>query len=207
LAAGGAHTFVGYASGKEDADRVVSELSNHGASARSVHLDVRAVDSSELWEILPDSSTIDLFYFATPPITPGPESGFSTDLYQQFSEFYVAGPATLMAALVHHGHRVRCLLCPSTVYVTNPPERMTEYAVAKTASEALCKILATKVSGLITYAPRWPRLPTDQTVSVISDDFADPAEVVLGSLRELYQLSTNSMYRTADTSVAGGEGS
>src|ERR1035441_1425967 len=67
---------------------------------------------------------------------------------------------------------------PSSVAVTERPQGMTEYTMAKAAGEVLCADMNLSLAPMHVTVRRLPRLPTDQTASVV------PVERV----RPLYQI-------------------
>jgi hypothetical protein len=60
---------------------------------------------------------------------------------------------------------------------------MTEYAMAKAAGELLCADLVRAFPGLTIARPRLPRLPTDQTASILPAKAHDPVATLLPLLR------------------------
>jgi nucleoside-diphosphate-sugar epimerase len=89
----------------------------------------------------------------------------------------------LVQRLTVAGYRIRHLLSPSSIYVETVPRGMAEYSAAKAASEILCQQF--QQQGIRVRCPRWPRMQTDQTASVVPETYADTATVVLNSIREL----------------------
>ena len=108
-------------------------------------------------------------------------------LFDEFTAFYLTG----FADLVEGGLRLRpegiTAFYPSTVYVDTRPAELTEYAMSKAAGEVLCADLPTQLRGLRIVARRLPRLPTDQTNSLVPVDTVDPLFVMLPLVRETQQ--------------------
>jgi hypothetical protein len=79
---------------------------------------------------------------------------------------------------------LRVAFYPSSIAVAEAPIDMGEYAAAKAAGEAACRFLEKAHPGLTVLAPRLPRLPTDQTRSLLAVRDEDPVAHVLGALRQ-----------------------
>ena len=62
---------------------------------------------------------------------------------------------------------------------------MTEYAVAKAAGEVLSAHMNNALAPVHVTATRLPRLPTDQTASVIAAETALPLDIMLPIVREV----------------------
>jgi acyl dehydratase len=182
LAAAGASVCITYHHGADDAERVASEIRRGGGVA-----EIRALDVLDLPDSLVDGEQYrggptDLLYFATPFITPGGSGKFSGKLFDNFSRYYVHGFVDLVNALVPHG--LKRVLYPSSIYVEDPPENFAEYAAAKAAGEVACAALGKRHRDLVINRPRWPRLATDQTVSLtaVEGSGADPVPLVWAAL-------------------------
>ena len=76
------------------------------------------------------------------------------------------------------------LFYPSSVYVSERPRSMVEYAMAKAAGETLCSEMNLAWAPLHITVDRLPRLPTDQTASVIKTDLPSPVACLLPVIRE-----------------------
>jgi nucleoside-diphosphate-sugar epimerase len=126
-----------------------------------------------------------LYYFATPTIAGRKAATFRPERFAQFLAFYVTGFASLMDALLARRAKGLAVLYPSTVFIDDRPEGMTEYAMAKAAGEILCVDLAKDRPTLRILVPRLPRLPTDQTASLQAVDTADPVAALLPQILAL----------------------
>ena len=67
---------------------------------------------------------------------------------------------------------------------------MGDYAAAKAAAETMCSFLAKTHPQVKFHTPRYPRLATDQTATVVAIATADTKNVLLDSLRGINQNST-----------------
>jgi NAD(P)-dependent dehydrogenase (short-subunit alcohol dehydrogenase family) len=182
LAAGDAEVTITYAAGVRDADTVASELTAAGKRCNVVRYDVREPAAPQLRAI--DSTHV--YYFPTPSIFRRKAGFYDPVRRVEFEDFYVKGFANLIEACPHP--ETLRVFYPSSVAVAfdqRPPE-MLEYAMAKAAGEILCEELARRYEGMRVITTRLPRLPTDQTASVMQVDTADPVEVLLSVVREMH---------------------
>lgn len=186
LAAGGANVTITYFRGADDARRVVREIRANGGAASELAFDVLGLD--DWFHASPEAQpTTDLYYFATPAISPGNRNAFSADRFENYCRYYLTGFARLFDQLARQG--LSCAFYPSSVYVESPPENLREYAAAKTAAEGLCAFLEIAYPGVSIYRPRLPRMATDQTASLTPVENADPAPVMLEQLRLVQRKS------------------
>jgi hypothetical protein len=68
---------------------------------------------------------------------------------------------------------------------------MTEYAMAKAAGEVLCADIQSSESPGQILVRRLPRLPTDQTASLLKIETAEPISVMLPIVREVNANQSN----------------
>jgi acyl dehydratase/NADP-dependent 3-hydroxy acid dehydrogenase YdfG len=184
LAAGGAQVVVTYATGKPEAEALVAEIcAERGEHAAiGVACDVRRDVGPQLAG-LPENIT-HLYYFATPRIYRQSNSVFCREVFDEFVQFYVDGFYAVSRCLMRACRNTfRNILYPSSVFVTDRPEGMTEYAMAKAAGEVLCADLRRVAPELSIATPRIPRVLTDQTATVPPVESADASSVMLALLR------------------------
>jgi hypothetical protein len=86
---------------------------------------------------------------------------------------------------------------PSTVFLDDAPAHMVEYCAAKAAGEEVCKQLAKRFPGWRIYAPRLPRMHTDQNNmhtdqnnGLLPATMETPDIVILQHLREMKAKSS-----------------
>ena len=181
LAGGGADVKITYHMGKEDAWNVVDDIVGNGGTADCFQYNVLepSIDpnlvSNELWR------PTHLYYFATPFIFAGTTGIFLPELLKTFCDYYVIGFVNLFYQLKDLG--VKRVFYPSSVAIDEIPNNMGEYASAKIAGELLCDYLEKTNQGLIIYKPRFPRVATDQTVSIMPVKNEDPAIIMIKELR------------------------
>lgn len=173
-----------YAAGSSDARRVADSIDAAGGKCSIGSYDVRrpAREQLEALQIAPTH----VYYFATPPIFRRKAGLFDAQRFAEFNEFYVHGFSNLThACALGRAGGVR-LFYPSSVAVETRPATMTEYSMSKAAGEILCADLAKYLPGVQIVTYRLPRLPTDQTNSVVHAEAADPAGVLLPLLRQMH---------------------
>jgi hypothetical protein len=122
-----------------------------------------------------------LCYFATLFIFGGVQGRFSAEFFRQFCDFYVMGFDQTLAGLAD----VRRVLYPSSTAIDTPVPNLTEYAAAKAAGESLCRSLAAAQPKMRFICPRFSRLATDQTATLLKISAADPIEPLLTALRQM----------------------
>jgi len=185
-AAGGASVVLTYANGREDAERIASEIRDGGGEANVARLDVTEMPSSTSW--LPDLwNPTALFYFASPPIIVGETTEFVEELYDRYYRFYVSGLSDLIQHLHEAGQGPKSLFYPSSVFLDEAIPNAAEYIAAKEAGEALCEQLRKTYSQMEVCVPRLPRMLTDQTVSIMPLEYPDTVGAMLPILKDFFQ--------------------
>ena len=181
LAAGGADIKISYHQGHEEAGQLVNEIVVNGGVADSFQFDVLNP------EITAESVSRDgwlpthLYYFATPFISPGINGQFSFQLFRHFCDYYVTGFEKTVAAL--WADKPLKIFSPSSVMIDEPPPNLQEYVAAKISGETVAAFLQRAYPGVAVYAPRLPRMATDQTANVAAVQSDDPVPVMLAALR------------------------
>jgi hypothetical protein len=177
LAAGGAQVQVTYRMGKSDAQKVVDEIIAGGGQASACELDVLQPQKDRAGLIAPSH----LYYFASPFISGSEKTNFSPAQFNTFCNCYVNGFAGVVETLQKPG--LRNVFYPSTAFIDELPGNFLEYTMAKHAGEMLCRAFGKKYPDLRFHCPRLPKMATDQTVSFHAVQNADPAPVILATLR------------------------
>ncbi len=185
LAAGGARVIVTYQSGRDDAARVAAEIEQWGAECGSVQYDVRRAASAQLAALT--HAPTHLYYFATPSIFRRRTAPYDRTRFQDFNVFYIDGFAELVTACQRLRPDGLSVFYPSSVAVETRPADMTEYAMSKAAGEILCQDLQKWLRGMRFVVRRLPRLPTDQTGSLVPIKTADPLPEMLAVVREMHR--------------------
>lgn len=181
LAAGGGQPVITYAVGREDAERVAAEITQHGGYCSLLRYDVQSPPSQQLASLTDPISS--LYYYATCQIFRRSTKRFDSDALEEFLNFYVRGFYDLCCFLKASPDRRIAAFYPSSVAVVERPRDMTEYSMAKAAAEILCSDLNRSWPGLHVTTVRLPRLLTDQTTTVVPARSENALEVVLPIIR------------------------
>ena len=177
LGLSGAETLFTCFKNKSDAESVRNEFSGNGLKTDFIQFDVNAPSPEALERIFLFRPT-HLYYFATPKISAG-TGVLSEDRFNAFARTYIFA----LEALIKAGgmNELKGVFAPSSVAIDELPKDMVEYAFAKAAMEVFARWVE-KSRRLRFYAPRFPRIETDQTQNVLNVP-AEKAENVL--IREL----------------------
>lgn len=187
LAAGGAQVLITYAAGRADAERVQHEITTQAGKCTILHYDVRAPAEAQLMNLA--KVPAELYYFATPAIFRRKSGDFAQDKFNDFFLFYVTGFYDLCQTLCRRWPQGISVFYPSSTAVETRPAGMTEYAMVKAAGEILCTDMMACESRIHITVRRLPRLPTDQTATLMQAEAADPVEVMLPIVREVHARS------------------
>lgn len=180
LAAGGAKTKITYHLGEDDARRVVDEIVSNGGEANCFQFDILSRKENPLHLLLNGWIPSHLYYFATPFISSGLKSEFSTNLFNKFCDYYVSGFSSTVNSLRRLG--TKNVFYPSTVYINDLPLNMVEYVTAKIAGEMICMFFEKSNRDIAIYRPRLPRMGTDQTVCLLPVNNQNPVPIMLEHL-------------------------
>jgi acyl dehydratase/NAD(P)-dependent dehydrogenase (short-subunit alcohol dehydrogenase family) len=184
LAMGGADVRFTYHRGELEAHTVASDIASQGGSAQCFAYDVLK-DAQSLHDRLGDWNPGLLCYFATPYIGAGTAGEFSFPKFSEFCKYYVAGLNDVVQGLRRQGNGLRAVLCASSAYVDDAAPALAEYCAAKAAAESLCQSLKRSAPGIAFFTPRFPRLATDQTAGILTDECPAPESAVLAALKEV----------------------
>jgi hypothetical protein len=191
LAAGGADVLMTYRSGAEDAARVVADIKSAGGLCEAMVID--AAHPEMLSGTLKGRHRNSLFFFATPRISRQDAKGYQTELYAQFNAMYSLSFERIVRLLSAQSTEKVWALYPSTVYVDAPPPGFAEYADAKKQAEELCTRLNSELTNFHAMIERFPRMMTDQTLSLIPQKSEASLPLVLRAIRRLNTLMTGKM--------------
>lgn len=163
LAAGGARTTLTYVVGHDEAEALADQINSYCGrpACQARRLDVRTDIAPQLADLRDDINQ--LYYFATPTIARRKTRTFCPTLFAEFCAFYVSGFEAICRALRTRIAHPLQVFYPSSVFVDDRPQGLTEYAMAKAAGEVLCADL--RRAGWAISVERLPRLLTDQTAS------------------------------------------
>ena len=179
LATAGASTMFTYFKNSNEADKIVEEFANESINTNYLQVDVSNL-SKESLETIKAFNPTSIYYFATPKILSN-NSNLDENLLQKFISYYVIG---LDKILVNLKSEIKPLIfVPSTVYLDEKPTNLSEYIIAKSASEMFLKLLEKK--GYKIYNPRFPKVSTEQTMSLFKQKTVEPEEVLLKELQSM----------------------
>lgn len=179
LASAGASTMFTYFKNSNEADKIVEEFANESINTNYLQVDVSNL-SKESLETIKAFNPTSIYYFATPKILNN-NSNLDENLLQKFISYYVIG---LDKILVNLKSEIKPLIfVPSTVYLDEKPTNLSEYIIAKSASEMFLKLLEKK--GYKIYNPRFPKVSTEQTMSLFKQKAVEPEEVLLEELKNM----------------------
>ncbi|MGA9136856.1 MAG: SDR family NAD(P)-dependent oxidoreductase [Methylovirgula sp.] len=182
LAAGGAKVVITYRVGSIEAEAVARDIRSVGGTCDALEYDAGQPAEPQLSRL--DNAPTHAYYFATPTIYRAQSALFARARLAAFLEVYVDGFLHLAQALRARRNNVS-LFYPSSVFVTERPRGMVEYAMAKAAGETLCSEMNLAWAPLRITIDRLPRLPTDQTASVIGTKLASPVGSLLPVVRKV----------------------
>jgi len=170
IAAGGGEVTLSYNLGKQDAEKLQKEISHFGGECSIFQLDIE--DGINI----PHSDFNQIYYFATPKITPE-DSGISdANLKNVYQFYYVSAFHNLLTQVLENNMPVS-IFYPSSTFINNPSKMFAQYIDAKLAGELLCQeFINTKEMTII--FPRLPRLATDQTLGLIPERLEDSIDVM-----------------------------
>ncbi len=193
LAVGGAKVFLTYATGRQDAEKIVNDIEMSGLQADCFSLDILS-DEAELDRIISQKcyDISHIYYFCSPYIGSAPKGRFRNEVFMRFCDYYVSGFNKIFKITASKG--IKNYFYPSTVFLSEQPLNMGEYTAAKAAGESLCSLLSKAVGGINIYSPRLPKLATDQTVSVIDKRIDSPDAIMLNQLNQFHELGRKSIY-------------
>jgi NAD(P)-dependent dehydrogenase (short-subunit alcohol dehydrogenase family) len=164
---------------------VTAEIGKAGWKCAALPYDVFRPAAEQLAAL--DVSPTHLYYFATPPIFRRKAGLFDSKRFIEFNAFYVTALFELVQTCIRLRPRGIRVFYPSSGAIDARPATMTEYCMSKAAAEVLCADLSKFVPGVQVLTRRLPRLPTDQTSSVVQVETIDPIAVMLPIVREMHR--------------------
>ena len=179
LASAGASTMFTYFKNSNEADKIVEEFANESINTNYLQVDVSNL-SKESLETIKAFNPTSIYYFATPKILNN-NSNLDENLLQKFISYYVIGLDKILVSLKSEIKPL--IFVPSTVYLDEKPTNLSEYIIAKSASEMFLKLLEKK--GYKIYNPRFPKVSTEQTMSLFKQKTVEPEEVLLKELQSM----------------------
>ena len=185
LGAGGAEVTLTYRVGADLALAAVETLRANGATAEALQLDSGCVGLA--FDILARRrfAPTDLFYFATPHIFLRKTALFERNVFENFIAAYASNFMDVVLRTKSYGAERLAVFYPSSSAVDQPLRELAEYSAAKAAGEALCRALNLDDPRLRVFVERLPRLPTDQTATLVNVETQDPAPILADICRKM----------------------
>jgi NAD(P)-dependent dehydrogenase (short-subunit alcohol dehydrogenase family) len=185
VAAGGGNLVVTYAAGHQDAEAVAVDINGNGRG----HCEIAQLDLRAAFQGVSgvDPASLDaVYYFATPRIYAKRNDLFDRAAFDEFVDFYLQRFHELCQWLERspRSKPVKVYL-PSTVFITDRPKGMTEYAMAKAAAEVLADDINRNLRNVVVVHSRLPRLATDQTASIQQTLTTSNLETMLAVVRSV----------------------
>jgi MaoC like domain/short chain dehydrogenase len=181
LAAGGAKVVITYRVGGAEAEAVARDIQAAGGICDTLPYDASQPAETQLASLA--AAPAHAYYFATPAIYKAQSAFYARERLNAFLSVYVDGFYDLARALRARRSDVS-LFYPSSVFVTERPRGMIEYAMAKAAGETLCAEMNAAWAPTHVTVERLPRLLTDQTASVTETELPSPISCLTPLVRE-----------------------
>jgi NAD(P)-dependent dehydrogenase (short-subunit alcohol dehydrogenase family) len=183
VAGGGGDVTISYAAGRADAEAVAADINANGRG----RCDTVALDLQHAFQPPPglDPARVStVYFFATPRIYAKRNETFNRTAFDEFASFYLQRFHELCLWLDSAARPARVYL-PSTVFISERPKGMTEYAMAKAAAEVLADDLNRTLRHVRIVHTRLPRLATDQTASIMKVSVASSLDTLLEVVRAM----------------------
>jgi len=166
LVAGGGDVVLTYSQGLGDVQRVCDELNAFRPGSGKIQKYNILEDSVE-GLALQDIQSIDaVYFFATPKIFRKKYELFDIKIFDEFFYMYVLRFYALCSYLESVRTNPIKIFLPSSVAVTERPDDLAEYAMAKMSSELLAEEINKSYKRVSVVVLRLPRLETDQTATI-----------------------------------------
>jgi len=190
IGAGGGNVIATYKSGKLECEQLVHQIRSVGRGrCEMMQYDTCKPAAGQL-AALPFKPT-SMYYFATPKIMGRTSELYDAKRFLEFEGVYVRGFFDLCSQLRKLGALELSVFYPSSAAVQSRPRDMTTYAMAKAAGEVLCDELSRSWPECRLIVRRLPRLPTDQTSTLLSVETSSIQEVMLPIVREVERRASS----------------
>lgn len=186
LCAGGGKVVLGYALGKSDAKRVQFNIENsRPGSCHIQSFDIKGDIADQLSSVGEFDS---VYYFPTPHISKKINGVFSQGTLENFLEYYVFSFYRLCEQIEKRAKNEIKIYYPSSVFIESRPNGMTEYAMAKAASEIMIADINRTFRFVRVHCTRLPRLKSDQTNSIFQAKTSENLMYILPVIRQMHSL-------------------
>lgn len=188
LAAGGASIIVTYNKGEAEAQAIENEINAASSlgTCQIAQFDVCNKITQQALFFAEKQLPTHIYFFASPYIQANQSKTWDLNLFNNFCRFYLQAFSDVVSLFVNERSNEESLhfFYPSTIYIEKPEKGFSEYAVAKSAGEALCRQLAVQYTNSHYATPRLERMVTDQTSSIIPIKSDSTFEVMYRALKK-----------------------
>ena len=209
MAEAGAAVVVNYASSKEGADRVVSEITKKGGKAIAVQGDVSKVaDVKRLFAEAkrafgaPDVLVNNAGIFAFDPL----EAVTEDEFHREFNTNVLGPILTIQEALKHFGPEGGSVINISSVVSTGAVPNSVVYSATKGAVDSIARVLGTELAArkirVNTIAPGGVETEGTHSVGMIGSDFEEQivADTPMGRLGQPEDIARVAVFLASDNS-------
>jgi 3-oxoacyl-[acyl-carrier protein] reductase len=207
MAEAGAAVVVNYASSKEGADRVVSEITGKGGKAIAIQGDVsKAADVKRLFAETkrafgaPDVLVNNAGIFAFDPL----EAVTEDEFHREFNTNVLGPILTIQEALNHFGAEGGSVINISSVVSTSALPNSVVYSATKGAVDSLARVLGTELAArkirVNTIAPGGVETEGTHSVGMIGSDFEKKivADTPMGRLGQPEDIARVAVFLASD---------
>jgi 3-oxoacyl-[acyl-carrier protein] reductase len=207
MAEAGAAVVVNYASSKEGADRVVSEITGKGGKAIAIQGDVsKAADVKRLFAETkrafgaPDVLVNNAGIFAFDPL----EAVTEDEFHREFNTNVLGPILTIQEALNHFGAEGGSVINISSVVSTSALPNSVVYSATKGAVDSIARVLGTELAArkirVNTIAPGGVETEGTHSVGMIGSDFEKKivADTPLGRLGQPEDIARVAVFLASD---------
>jgi len=207
LGAAGAAVVLNYASSKEGAERVVSEIAREGGKAIAVHADVsKAADVKRLFAETkkafgaPDVLVNNAGIYAFDPI----EAVTEDEFHREFNTNVLGPILTIQEAVKHFGPEGGSVINISSVASTSAPPNSVVYSATKGAVDSISRVLGKELGArkirVNTIAPGGVETEGVHRIGIIGSDFEKRivADTPLGRLGQPDDIAGIAVFLASD---------
>jgi len=208
LGAAGAAVVVNYASSKEGADRVVTEIIGKGGKAVAVQGDVaKAADVKRLFAETkkafgaPDVLVNNAGIYAFDPL----ENVTEDEFHREFNTNVLGPILTIQEAIKHFGPDGGSVINISSVASTSAPPNSVVYSATKGAVDTIARVLAKELGSrkirVNTIAPGGVETEGTHSSGIIGSDFAKQivADTPLGRFGQPEDIASVAVFLASDS--------
>jgi acyl dehydratase len=186
LAAGGGYPVITYREGQREAEAVAAGIRQAGGQCDVISYDALEPAAGQIDGI----RAVDFcYYFATAKILQRKSALYEPEKLRGFLSYYADGFYDLCTALAQNRRGKIGIFYPSTVLIDEEVGGAAEYAMAKSAGEALSKYINAFLPQVHVISRRLPRVLTDQTTTIGVASTRDALDVMLPIVYEVQQMA------------------